>query len=131
MYKEYVACADPTGCGTGNEALAWDYQVGSSCCVWIIMLLFFVLQACTELWMDSSTNNDTDMFPPHVFNSTTHCQMRWNVMKRPKWIITEFWGKGKSIPMLAHACAHAHIHTHTYTQTRIHYILHLHTLLAQ
>ena len=92
MYKEYIECADPTGCGTGNEAKAWDYQVSD-----IVHSMYYHwvgVQSCTELWMDSSTNNMTDMFPPRVYNSSEHCKNTWKVEKRPKWVITEFWGKG-------------------------------------
>lgn len=99
MYKEYVTCADPTGCGTGNDALAWDYQVPSSCCVWPLHSPL-MSQACTELYMDSVTNNRTDMFPPRNYSSTAYCQKRWKVEKRPKWIVTEFWGKGTSVAII-------------------------------
>ena len=25
--KEFIECADPTGCGLGSDSLSWDFQV--------------------------------------------------------------------------------------------------------
>jgi len=31
IMKEYFECSEPTGCGFGNDALAWTYQVRLRC----------------------------------------------------------------------------------------------------
>lgn len=76
-YTEYVACADPTGCGTGPTNPAWDYQ------------------ACTEMILPGGSNNETDMFPVLAFTleqRTEHCMKRFNVSgNRNDWLGTHFW----------------------------------------
>jgi dipeptidyl-peptidase-2 len=73
--KEFIECADPTGCGVGPDAMAWDFQ------------------ACTEMDMNISTNSVTDMFPPTKYDSTEYCKKTWGVQKRPEWFGTSMWGK--------------------------------------
>lgn len=49
MKKEYVACGDPTGCGLGNAAKAWDWQF------------------CTQLGMPNSSKG---MFYPEKYSES-------------------------------------------------------------
>jgi dipeptidyl-peptidase-2 len=59
---EFYPCADPTGCGTGPNALSWDYQT------------------CTTESARLGTNNVTDVFPPRAFDVTaldSYCSSTW------------------------------------------------------
>jgi len=70
IYTEYVSCADQTGCGTGLTANAWDYQ------------------ECTEVVYEMVMNNQTDMFPPRVWNIgnlTSYCE-KYGVKPRDDWM---------------------------------------------
>mmetsp|Transcript_26901 Transcript_26901/g.67627 ORF Transcript_26901/g.67627 Transcript_26901/m.67627 type:complete len:493 (-) Transcript_26901:66-1544(-) len=75
IYKEYISCADKTGCGTGPAGLSWDYQ------------------ACTEIIYYPVTNNQTDMFPPTEWSLdllTEYCQRTWGVTPRPEMSAVKF-----------------------------------------
>jgi len=81
IWKEYIECADPTGCGLGTDSLAWDYQV------------------CTEFIMPDGSNNVTDMFPGLSFTLAErdeYCVRRWQVKPRNNWAQISFWGNDLS-----------------------------------
>jgi dipeptidyl-peptidase-2 len=78
MYKLFVDCADPTGCGVGNDALAWD------------------LQMCTEVSYEVATTNTSDMFPPSTWDLAkrkAYCERTYNISPMPlDWIQVAFGG---------------------------------------
>ncbi|XP_075435176.1 dipeptidyl peptidase 2 [Ascaphus truei] len=77
LHNQFMQCSDPTGCGIGSDAIAWDYQT------------------CTEIAFMFSSNNITDMFPAIPFTDTVrehYCFNRWQVRSRLDWLKTEFGG---------------------------------------
>ena len=71
---EFIECADQTGCGLGNNAIAWDYQM------------------CTQICYSMNTNNITDMFIPSIWdynNYTEYCSNKYGVIPEMSWM--ELW----------------------------------------
>jgi len=78
IYEQFIECADPTSCGLGNDAKAWDYQ------------------ACTELNTVQETNGVTDMFPVISYTPELrqeYCKRVWNVTIRQDWTAINYWGR--------------------------------------
>lgn len=69
MYELFVECADQTGCGLGNAAISWDYQM------------------CTDMTIVVTSNNVTDMFPARhwdLASLTSYCTKKYGVAPNPK-----------------------------------------------
>mmetsp|Transcript_107103 Transcript_107103/g.341810 ORF Transcript_107103/g.341810 Transcript_107103/m.341810 type:complete len:543 (-) Transcript_107103:291-1919(-) len=69
IYKLFIACADQTGCGTGSDATAWDYQM------------------CADMNIIVASNNKTDMFPDRVWDMGSlqaYCAKKYQVQPRPR-----------------------------------------------
>lgn len=78
IYAEFLECSDPTGCGTGTDGSAWDFQ------------------GCSMILPDG-TNNVTDMFPVLPFTMEQRddfCQSRWNMKPRNNWLAADMFVPG-------------------------------------
>ncbi|XP_055893979.1 dipeptidyl peptidase 2-like, partial [Biomphalaria glabrata] len=78
IYSEFIECSDPSGCGSGPDAIAWDYQ------------------ACTELLSPRGSNSVTDMFPVLPWNPelrAAYCQKKYGITPRDNWTAVQFWGQ--------------------------------------
>ncbi|CDS37318.1 Lysosomal Pro X carboxypeptidase [Echinococcus multilocularis] len=76
-YKtQYIDCADVTGCGLGNDSVAWDFQ------------------ACTEIHLyDPSNATSNDLFPslPKSLDDVDeYCFKRYGVRLSEKQLLTAF-----------------------------------------
>lgn len=82
-YREYVACSDPTGCGTGPDNPPWDYQ------------------ACTEMILPGGSTNVTDMFPALAFSIDMrqhYCQGKFKLgFSRLDWLATNYFGSDDDV----------------------------------
>eukprot|EP00419_Tripos_fusus_P001033 CAMPEP_0172681306 /NCGR_PEP_ID=MMETSP1074-20121228/17351_1 /TAXON_ID=2916 /ORGANISM="Ceratium fusus, Strain PA161109" /LENGTH=527 /DNA_ID=CAMNT_0013499779 /DNA_START=140 /DNA_END=1723 /DNA_ORIENTATION=+ len=75
MYELFISCADQTGCGKGNDATAWDYQM------------------CADMNIIVSSNNHTDMFPARKWaldDLASYCSKTYKVLPRPQDMQSRF-----------------------------------------
>ncbi|XP_063685049.1 dipeptidyl peptidase 2-like [Bolinopsis microptera] len=76
IYEDFIECADITGCGTGPEAKAWDFQ------------------CCTEFQLATPSTNVTDMFPPLEWNldiASKYCEANYKVSPDPVDASLNYW----------------------------------------
>ncbi|KAL5107863.1 hypothetical protein TcWFU_006334 [Taenia crassiceps] len=76
-YKsQYIDCADVTGCGLGNDSIAWDFQ------------------ACTEIHLyDPSNATSNDLFPSlpkSLTDVNVYCFKKYGVRLSEKQLLTAF-----------------------------------------
>lgn len=82
IFDEYTYCSDPTGCGVGDDAKAYDYQV------------------CSYMTLSAGTNNVTDMFPPLEWTAAmrdAYCARVWKTSFRKNWLRLNYWADDQKV----------------------------------
>ncbi len=83
MYALFIACADQTGCGTGNDATAWDFQM------------------CSDFSIITESTNTTDMFPERGWTADSlnqYCEKTYGVVPQPMEVATRLGAYGLESP---------------------------------